>query len=153
LNSNDLFDIATTAPGPAGELPLTADMLLHSPSGDLFGLSQNAGMGWDPAKVNGRDVLILSTLGGLRDASGKPIALGYHTGHWEVGLLVRECAEELTRLGAIPFAGFVSVRRPHPRHDGYVRLIAVSERRSNCFASADSVTPYSKGGHWSRDLR
>jgi len=108
LNSNDLFDIATTAPGPAGELPLTADMLLHSPSGDLFGLSQNAGMGWDPAKVNGRDVLILSTLGGLRDASGKPIALGYHTGHWEVGLLVRECAEELTRLGAIPFAGFVS---------------------------------------------
>jgi len=83
-------------------------MLLNRPSGDLFGLSQNAGMGWDPAKVNGPEFLVLSTLGGLRGEDGKPIALGYHTGHWEVGLLVRECAEELTRLGMIPFAGFVS---------------------------------------------
>jgi len=108
LTNNDLYDVATKAPGPVGELPLTAEMLLHSPSGDLFGLSQNAGMGWDPAKVKGREVLILSTLGGLRGEDGKPIALGYHTGHWEVGLLVRQCAEELTRGGAIPFAGFVS---------------------------------------------
>ena len=103
-----MFDVATTSPGPAGELPLTAEMLLNRPSGDLFGLSQNAGMGWDPARVNGKEFLILSTLGGLRGEDGKPIALGYHTGHWEVGLLVRECAEELTRMGAIPFAGFVS---------------------------------------------
>lgn len=105
---HDLYDVATTSPGPAGELPLTEEMLLHRPSGDLFGLSQNAGMGWDPQRVSGREFLILSTLGGLRGEDGKPIALGYHTGHWEVGLLVRECAEELNRLGAIPFAGFVS---------------------------------------------
>lgn len=105
---NDLFDVATTAPGPSGELPLTEEMLLHRPSGDLFGLSQNAGMGWAADKVSGREFLILSTLGGLRAEDGKPIALGYHTGHWEVGVLVRECADELTRLGAIPFAGFVS---------------------------------------------
>lgn len=104
----DIFDVATRAIGPNGQLPLTAEMLLHRPSGDLFGLSQNAGMGWDPSKVSGDEYLILSTLGGLRNEDGKPIALGYHTGHWEVGLLVRECAEELTRLGAIPFAGFVS---------------------------------------------
>ena len=108
MSKPDLYDVATRAVGPIGELPLTAEMLLHRPSGDLFGLSQNAGMGWDPAKVNGKEFLILSTLGGLRDQDGKPIALGYHTGHWEVGLLVRECAEELSRLGTIPFAGFVS---------------------------------------------
>lgn len=104
----DIFDVATRAIGPNGQLPLTEEMLLHRPSGDLFGLSQNAGMGWDPSKVSGDEYLILSTLGGLRNEDGKPIALGYHTGHWEVGLQVRECAEELTRLGAIPFAGFVS---------------------------------------------
>ena len=108
MRNPDLYDVATTSPGPSGELPLTADMLLNRPSGDLFGLSQNAGMGWEPSKVNGREFLILSTLGGLRGEDGKPIALGYHTGHWEVGLLVRECAEELKRLGMIPFAGFVS---------------------------------------------
>jgi putative YjhG/YagF family dehydratase len=108
VNESDLFDVATTAPGPAGELPLTEGMLLDQPSGDLFGLSQNAGMGWDPRKLNQKEFLILSTLGGLRDNDGHPIALGYHTGHWEVGLLVRRCAEEFTKRGATPFAGFVS---------------------------------------------
>ncbi|HLO98038.1 MAG TPA: YjhG/YagF family D-xylonate dehydratase [Fimbriimonas sp.] len=105
---NSLYDVATRSVGPVGELPLTSDMLLHSPSGDLFGLSQNAGMGWDPSKVSGDEYLILSTLGGIRGANGKPIALGYHTGHWEVGLQVTECAETLSSQGAIPFAGFVS---------------------------------------------
>lgn len=103
-----LYDIATRAVGPVGSLPLTERMLLERPSGDLFGLSQNAGMGWDPSRVSGREVLVLSTMGGLRAEDGRPIALGYHTGHWEVGLQVRECAEELTRQGVIPFAGFVS---------------------------------------------
>jgi putative YjhG/YagF family dehydratase len=108
LTNDGLFDVATTASGPAGELPLTEEMLLTRASGDLFGLSQNAGMGWDPKKLTGKEFLILSTLGGIRGEDGKPIALGYHTGHWEVGLLVRECAQELARRGAIPFAGFVS---------------------------------------------
>ena len=104
----DLFDVATKASGPSGSLPLTSDMLLNRPSGDLFGLSQNAGMGWSPSALTNDEFLILSTMGGLRNEDGKPIALGYHTGHWEVGLQVRECAEELARLGTIPFAGFVS---------------------------------------------
>ena len=52
--------------------------------------------------------LILSTQGGLRADDGSPVALGYHTGHWEVGLLVKEAAEELKRLGTVPFAGAVS---------------------------------------------
>ena len=46
-------------------------------------------MGWDPAKLRGTEFLILSTQGGIRAPDGTPIALGYHTGHWEVGLLVR----------------------------------------------------------------
>src|SRR5690606_30453852 len=42
---------------------------------------------------------------GLRAPDGSPIALGYHTGHWEVGLLVEAAARELRALGAVPFAG------------------------------------------------
>ncbi len=51
------------------------------------------------------EFLILSTHGGLRAADGTPIALGFHTGHWEVGLLVAEAAREFRRLRALPFAG------------------------------------------------
>jgi putative YjhG/YagF family dehydratase len=65
-------------------------------------------MGWSPAEVARPPFLILSTQGGLRATDGKPIALGYHTGHWEIGLLVQAAAEELRRLGSIPFAGFCS---------------------------------------------
>ena len=105
---NPLFDVATTADGPAGALPLTEDMLLHRPSGDLFGLTQNVGMGWEPSAVTQDEYLILSTLGGLRDHDGKPIALGYHSGHWEVGLQVRAAALRFREQSTTPFAGFVS---------------------------------------------
>jgi putative YjhG/YagF family dehydratase len=100
-----LFDIRPRQPGPSGALPIKAEDLLYRPSGDIFGLTQNAGMGWDPARLNGRDILILSTHGGVRRADGTPVALGYHTGHWEVGLLVEAAAEELKQAGAVPFAG------------------------------------------------
>ena len=83
-------------PGPRGSLPVTPEMLLTRPSGDLFGWTQNAGMGWDPAAMGGKEILILSTHGGIRAADGTPIALGYHTGHWEVGLLMDAAAKELT---------------------------------------------------------
>ena len=79
--------LRTTAEGPAGRLPLEAGQLRHLSSGDLFGLTQNAGMGWNPALLGGRQYLILSTQGGIRAPDGTPVALGYHTGHWEVGLL------------------------------------------------------------------
>ena len=104
----DIYRIQTKAPGPGGQLPLNEAMLRHQPSGHLFGLSQNAGMGWDPAETGGKPFLILSTQGGLRAPDGKPIALGYHTGHWEIGLLVQAAAEEFRRLQTIPFAGFCS---------------------------------------------
>lgn len=106
--AEEIYQIRTRAEGPSGRLPLTEDMLLNSPSGDLFGLTQNAGMGWNPADVARASFLILSTRGGLRAADGAPIALGYHTGHWEIGLLVRAAAEEFRRLGRVPFAGFCS---------------------------------------------
>jgi putative YjhG/YagF family dehydratase len=97
--------VVTHAAGPAGVLPLSAEMLLTEPSGNLFGLSQNAGMGWDPARLLDPEFLILSTHGGLRAEDGHAIALGFHTGHWEVGLLVAEAARELKAMHAIPFAG------------------------------------------------
>jgi putative YjhG/YagF family dehydratase len=83
-------------------------MLLERPSGDIFGLTQNAGMGWDPRELGRPQYLMLSTQGGIRAADGTPIALGYHTGHWEIGLLLQAAAAELKELGAIPFAGFCS---------------------------------------------
>ena len=98
----------TSAAGPAGQLPLTADMLLHEPSGNLFGMTQDAGMRWSPAEVWRDQFLIMSTHGGLRDADGTPIALGYHTGHWEIGLLVRAAAEAFRAEGVIPFAAYCS---------------------------------------------
>src|SRR3954464_3834700 len=104
----DVYQIKTRASGPAGSLPVTEEMLLHSPSGDLFGMTQNAGMGWNPAELGRKQFLILSTQGGLRAPDGKPIALGYHTGHWEIGLLVQAAAEEFRALKTIPFAGFCS---------------------------------------------
>ena len=103
-----IYRIETASEGPAGGLPLTDRMLRESPSGDLFGLSQNVGMGCAARAAADPQVLILSTQGGVRAADGSPVALGYHTGHWEIGLLVQAAAEELRRLGTIPFAGFCS---------------------------------------------
>jgi len=110
LDSNDdsIFDVKTRAPGAKGRLPVTPEMLKEQPSGDLFGWGMNAAMGWDPDKLGGKEVLLLSTHGGIRRPDGTPIALGYHSGHWEVGLLVEEAAHELKALDAIPFAGACS---------------------------------------------
>jgi putative YjhG/YagF family dehydratase len=101
-----LFDLRSTVPGPAGVLPFTEELLRHAPSGDLFGWSMDVGMGWNPAELGRKEFLLLSTSGGLRADDGSPIALGYHTGHWEVGLLMKAAAEELRALRCIPFAGF-----------------------------------------------
>ena len=110
LDSNDpsLYDVRSRARGPQGALPITPELLIHRPAGELFGLAQDAGMGWDPATLDGsaKEFLILSTHGGIRAADGTPVALGYHTGHWEVGLLMDAAAKELKSLGAIPFAAY-----------------------------------------------
>lgn len=98
----------TSADGPAGSLPLDDQMLRNAPSGDLFGMTQNAGMGWDPQALLGDQILLLSTQGGIRAEDGSPIALGFHTGHWEVGLLCQAAAREIQQLGGIPFAAYCS---------------------------------------------
>ncbi len=104
----EIYQVRTHADGAAGRLPLTREMLMNSPSGDLFGLMQDVGMGWDPAATGQRQFLILSTQGGLRADDGRPVALGFHSGHWEIGLLVRAAAEEFHRLHAMPFAAACS---------------------------------------------
>ena len=103
-----IYDLQTNAPGPEGSLPLAEEMLLNWPSGDIFAMTQNAGMGWAPTELNRKQFLLLSTQGGIRAPDGTPIALGYHTGHWEIGLLMQEAAHEFKALGAIPFAGYCS---------------------------------------------
>src|SRR5262252_4581225 len=102
----DLYDVRSKAPSRQGSLPITPEMLLQRPSGDLFGWAQNAGMGWNPQKLGGKEILILSTHGGIRAEDGTPIALGYHTGHWEVGLLMQAAAKELSGQGAVPFGAY-----------------------------------------------
>jgi putative YjhG/YagF family dehydratase len=103
-----VWEITTSGTGPAGRLPLTAEMLLERPSGDIFGLTQNAGMGWAPHELGRPQFLMLGTNGGIRAPDGRPIALGYHTGHWEIGLLMHAAADELRALECLPFAAFCS---------------------------------------------
>ncbi|HSB60787.1 MAG TPA: hypothetical protein VLI67_03655, partial [Vicinamibacteria bacterium] len=74
-----VFDVRPSQPGPPGQLPLTAEDLVERPSGDVFGWSQDVGMGWKPQELRRPEVLILSTQGGLREPDGSPLALGYHT--------------------------------------------------------------------------
>ena len=98
----------TRGPGRAGKLPFDEDMLLNEASGNLFGMTQNVAMGWHPEEVNREQYVIVSTKGGLRAADGSPVALGYHTGHWEISLLVQEAAETIRAHDAIPFAIYCS---------------------------------------------
>ena len=104
----DLYDVRTHASGPTGHLPLEPEFLREAPSGDLFGWTQDAAMGWRPSDLGKDEYLILSTQGGIRAEDGSPIALGYHTGHYEVGLLAEAATDEFRGHNAIPFAGFVS---------------------------------------------
>ena len=108
LDSKDssIYNIITSAAGPQGLLPLTENLLVNSPSGDIFGMSQNVGMGWEPAKLDQEQFLLISTQGGIRTGDSAPVALGYHTGHWELGLMMRAVAEQLQHLGCMPFAAY-----------------------------------------------
>ena len=107
LDSGDLtlYQVVTHAPGPEGKLPLTAEMLRHRPSGDAFGMTEDAGMGWLPASLAGPQYVLLSNLGGVRADDGTPVALGYHTGHWELGLALTAAADQIKRAGGVPYAG------------------------------------------------
>ena len=49
---SETWQIRTHADGPAGTVPFTAEFLIDEPSGNHFGMSQNAGMGWDGTRLN-----------------------------------------------------------------------------------------------------
>ena len=98
----------TRGQGREGKLPFDEDMLLNEASGNLFAMTQNVAMGWHPEEVNREQYVIVSTKGGLRAEDGSPLALGYHTGHWEISLLVKEAAETIRARDAIPFAIYCS---------------------------------------------
>jgi len=102
------FDVITRGPGPEGELPLTAEMLLHRASGEAFGMTEDAGMGWDPAALAGLQFVMLSTMGGIRGGDGRPIALGHHTGNFELGLALEAAAAVFQQAGAVPYAAYCS---------------------------------------------
>lgn len=99
-----LLATRTSGEGPPGRLPIDADTLRDAPSGHLFGMTQNAGMGWRAAEVARDPYLILSTQGGLRAEDGGPVALGLHTGHWELDQMVRAAAQRIAQAGGLPFA-------------------------------------------------
>ena len=106
--SDSAYEVRTKAPARTGSLPFTEEMLRNSPSGDLFGWSHNVGMGWRPDLITSDQVLILTTAGGIREDDGRPVALGYHTGHWEVNLVAKEAAIDFKKNNWIPFAGHCS---------------------------------------------
>ena len=106
--SHDIFSIQTKASGPAGKLPLSAEEMRSKPSGDIFGMTQSAGMGWKASELGRDHYLVLSTQGGMRAPDGQPIALGFHTGHWEIALQAQAASERLRELGGVPFAGYCS---------------------------------------------
>lgn len=105
---DSVYTLTSTVKGPGGKLPVTDELLRHAPSGDLFGWTQNVGMGLQPELLGRKEFLILSTHGGMRAEDGSPVALGFHSGHWEVGLLVKAAAEEIKAQRGIPFAGAVT---------------------------------------------
>lgn len=105
---DDIYQVRTQAPGPQGRLPLTAQTLRDSPSGNVFGMTQNAGMGWPTANMLGPQVMIVSTAGGMRSDDGRPIALGLHSGHFELNAQVKAAAETIAEAGGLPFATYVS---------------------------------------------
>ncbi len=148
------YAVITHAAGPQGALPLTPQMLMESPSGNLFGMTQNAGMGWDANKLTGKEVLIIGTQGGIRAGDGRPVALGYHTGHWEIGMQMQAAARDHPQRRD-PVCGLRqrSVRRALAGHTRDVRLPAVPQRCGDCVSSSDSLPADAPGGHWRGDLR
>ena len=103
-----VLNIQTHGEPPPGSLPLTDEMLRNWSSGDLFGMTQAVGMGWPARELLGPQILLLGTMGGIRAPDGSPVALGFHTGHWEIGVLMQAAAQQVKSLGGVPFAAYCS---------------------------------------------
>ena len=131
VEDDGIFKIRTHADGPSGKLPLSPEMLQKLAVRRPLRVKPKRRHGLEPEGNAGPQVLILNSHGGIRKPDGSPIALGYHTGHWEIGLLAQTAATELKGLGAVPFAAQHerSVRRTLPRHNCDVRQLGLSKRR------------------------
>ena len=135
----EIYQIHTRATGPAGSLPLTEEMLLNSPSGDLFGLTQNAGMGWNPAEVGRKQFLILSTQGGLRAPDGTTDRAGLS--HRPLGNRI---------AGAGRGGGISPAAKPFPSPVSVLirAMAARRERRACSTACRIGMTPLWFSGGW-----
>jgi hypothetical protein len=79
-------------------------MLLTEPSGNLFGLTQNAGMGWEPNRLLDPEFLILSTHGGLRARKRRGHRAGLSHRPLGSGPAGGRSRARIEALRAIPFA-------------------------------------------------
>ena len=162
-STNDVFDsgapeiyqIQTHASGPAGSLPLTEEMLLHSPSGDLFGLTQNAGMGWNPAEA--RPPTVSHPQHARRIArAGRPThrarlshrPLGNRPARAGGGGGISAAADDSVRRFLLR-----SVRWPHAGNDRHVRQPAVSQRRRDRLPAARAFAAAARRRARHRDVR
>ena len=128
--------------GPAGRLPITAEMLRAEPSGNLFGMTQDAGMGWNPpraARARSTSSSARRAACAARTASRSRSATTPDTGRSACSSA--RAAETLREEGGRAVRRLLqrSVRRPHAGHDGDVRQPAVPQRRRDHDAPADSI--------------
>ncbi len=145
-----------SAPGPSGRLPSDRAACCASgrPAICSAGRRTRAWAGRH-ATLTGGNYLILSTHGGVRAPDGTPVALGYHTGHWEVGLLGGRSRSHDRAHGRDSVCGGVhrSVRRPHRRARRHVRQPALSQRCGWHISPIDSISADAPGSPRHRDLR
>lgn len=105
---DDIYEMLTHSEGPTGSLPIDAEFLKTAPSGDLFGMTMNTGMGWPASKLRGPEIMIVSTKAGIRSKTGTPNALGLHSGHYELDIQAEAVANAIRKNGGIPYATYVS---------------------------------------------
>lgn len=103
-----IYKAATHAEGPKGKLPLTPSLLKESPSGNIFGMTINAGMGWNPDELDNGDVMLIGTKGGMRGADNETVAVGLHNGHFELDIQMDVAARTIKEMGLVPHATFVT---------------------------------------------
>ncbi len=99
----------TSTNGIPGMLPFMPAELLEQ-GGKIFGRIQDHAMaqGSKQFSSGGHQFVIISTAGGMRDKDGQTLALGLHTGHFELNALKEAAAKEMLLLGAIPYSVDVS---------------------------------------------
>ena len=103
----------------------------HAPSGDLFGLSQNVGMGWEPParsapkSSSSARTAACAPQTAPRSLSASTPATG------KSASLVAEAAADALKPGRHPLRRSLhrSLRRPHPGHHRHDRLPALPQRR------------------------